>query len=174
MYRSCKTFFLCLSMLFTFNAANATEKLTKLYVYGFSASFNDSTVYMTDIMELDSAWINSKTKFLYGRNSYSSQLKNYLQANGVETPTCIISYAATRKKAEKKYIKLRSKYTDKKKGNYIVKYITSTDFQFEPVSAEGDTNTTTATSKAAEKAEKKAIKMQKKQLKKERNKEKTN
>jgi hypothetical protein len=163
--------FFCLSMLFVVNTASATEKPTKLYVYGFSASFNDSTIYFTDIMELDSAWINSKTKFLYGRNVYSSQLKDYLQANGVDTPTCIISYATTRKKAEKKYMKLRSKYTSKKQGNYIIKYITTTDFRFNAVTAEGDAGVTTATSKAAEKSEKKALK-QKKKLQKATNKEK--
>ena len=36
----------------------------KLYAFGFSASFNDSIVYFTDIQEIDSAWINDKTDFL--------------------------------------------------------------------------------------------------------------
>ena len=49
----------------------------KLYAFGFSASFNDSIVYFTDIQEIDSAWINEKTKFLISRDNYSYQLKNY-------------------------------------------------------------------------------------------------
>ena len=36
----------------------------KMYIFGFSASFKNSIVYFTDIQELDSAWIDTKTKFL--------------------------------------------------------------------------------------------------------------
>ena len=165
MSTKCKKFFLGLAMLLVASAANAVEKPTKIYVYGFSASFNDSTVYLTDIMELDSAWIDTKTKFLYGRNSYSYQLKTYMQEHGVEAPTCIVSYALTRKDAEKKYVKLRSKYTDKKGDYYIVKYIPATDFQFYTISPDPENMLSSSERKAAAKAEKKALKQRKKQEK---------
>lgn len=163
MNTNCKKFFLCLLMVLTAAMANAAEKPTKIYIYGFSASFNDSTVYFTDIMELDSAWINTKNKFLYERNSYSYQLKNYLHGQGVEAPTCIVSYALTRKDAENKYVKLKRKYTDKKYGYYVVKYIPTTDFQFEAISAASDNEASAAQEKAAKKERKEAMKQQKRQ-----------
>jgi len=158
MKTNCKYLLLSIAMMLTISVANAIEKPTKVYAYGFSASFNDSIVYFTDIMEVDSAWTNSKTKFLYGRDSYSYQLKNYLQGQGVDSPTCIVSYDKSRKKVEKKYLKLQSKYTDKKKGNYVVKHISANDFQFEPVSAADDEMANTAENKKATKAEKKEMK----------------
>ncbi len=165
MATKCKKFFLCLAMLLAVTAANAVEKPTKIYIYGFSASFNDSTIYLTDIMEVDSAWINTKNKFLYGRSSYSYQLKTYLQEQGVATPTCIVSYATSRKDAEKKYVKLKKKYTDSKGEGFIVKYIPATDFKFHSVSADSSNGLSAAERKAAEKAEKKALKEKRKQEK---------
>ena len=57
----------------------ADNKCTKLYMYGFAASFNDSTVYFTDIQEMDSVWTNTKTGFLYSRDNYSYQLRDHLK-----------------------------------------------------------------------------------------------
>lgn len=163
MERSYKIMFICLAMLLSISESKATEKLTKIYVYGFSSSFNDSTIFLTDLMELDSVWINTKTKFLYGRDIYSQQLKDYIQGKGVSTPTCVVSYADTRNEAEKKYIKLRDKYTNKKEGNYTIKYIGNKEFQFKAVSAVGDPNVTTNIGLKEEKAIKQKLKTQKKQ-----------
>ena len=49
------------TMLLTTGAWAALKPKT-IYVYGFAASFNDSTVYFTDIQQVDSAYIDSKTK----------------------------------------------------------------------------------------------------------------
>ena len=100
----------------------------KLYAFGFAASFNDSTVYFTDIQEIDSAWVNEKNEFLVGRDNYSFQLKNYLTNIGLEHRTCVISYAIKRKDIEKKYRKMKEKYV--KAGNFIIKYIENKDFHF--------------------------------------------
>ena len=62
----------------TQNTAAKLKCIPKIYAFGFSASFNDSIVYFTDIQEIDSAWINEKNKFLVSRDNYSYQLKNYL------------------------------------------------------------------------------------------------
>ena len=35
-------------------------QVPKAYMFGFVASFNDSTVYFTDIQELDSVWVTKK------------------------------------------------------------------------------------------------------------------
>ncbi len=151
--------------------SNAVVKPTTLYVYGFSASFNDSTVYITDIMTLDSAWVDNKTEFLYGRAQYSYQMKAYLQQQGVAHPTTIISFATTRKAAEKKYMKLRSKYTDKK-GSYHIKYLSESEFRFTPVSAADDQTVVTEESKQAKKEEKQARKEAEKIAKENKKKEK--
>lgn len=100
----------------------------KLYAFGFSASFNDSIVYFTDIQEIDSAWINDKTDFLISRDNYSYQLKNYFTNIGQEHRTCVISFALKRKDIEKKYKKMKEKYV--KAGNFSIKTLGKNDFQF--------------------------------------------
>lgn len=113
------------------NEVAAKAKCTKIYAYGFSASFNDSIVYFTDIQEIDSAWINEKNKFLISRENYSFQLKNYFNGLGQEHRTCVISYALERKDIEKKYQKMKNKYV--KAGNFSIKYIDSNDFSFKAI-----------------------------------------
>lgn len=98
----------------------AASKSGKVYVFGFAASFNDSTVYFTDIQEIDSAYYDTKTKFLYGRDNYSYQLRDYLQTQGFTTPTCVTSFALTRKEIDKKLARLRKKYDS---SRYIVKEV---------------------------------------------------
>lgn len=100
----------------------------KLYAFGFSASFNDSIVYFTDIQEIDSAWINDKTDFLISRDNYSYQLKNYFTNIGQEHRTCVISFALKRKDIEKKYKKMKGKYV--KAGKFSIKTLGKNDFQF--------------------------------------------
>ncbi len=113
-------------------AVSAKNKLMpKVYAFGFSASFNDSTVYFTDIQEVDSVWINAKNDFLLNRSEYSYQLRNYFDGNGQPHRTCIIVYALKRKDIDKKYRKMKEKYT--KKGNFDVRYLKEEDFRFKAV-----------------------------------------
>ena len=145
--------------------AQKYKPVDKLYAFGVAASFNDSVVYITDIQEVDSAWMYSKSEFLVSRNNYSNQLRDYLANNKhEENRTCITCYAYDRKKIEKKYIKMKGKYT--KKGDFDVRYLTSDDFRFQPV-APYDINEADDTddSKAARKAAKKAAKQKAKQKK---------
>ncbi len=110
----------------------ALNKPTKLYVYGFAATFNDSTVYFTNIEEIDTAWVDTKSKFLYSRDNYSYQFRDYLKSQGVSHPTCITGYATSRKAAEKKYTALKRRYTSK--GNYNIKYVTESEFRYNAIS----------------------------------------
>lgn len=110
----------------------ALNKPTKLYVYGFAATFNDSTVYFTNIEEIDTAWVDTKSKFLYSRDNYSYQFRDYLKSQGVGHPTCITGYATSRKVAEKKYTSLKRRYTSK--GNYNIKYVTESEFRYNSIS----------------------------------------
>ncbi|MBR7048769.1 MAG: hypothetical protein IKI16_02805 [Prevotella sp.] len=111
----------------------AQDKKTAVYMFGFSASFNDSTVYMTDIQKVEDAWVNTKSGFLVNRDDYSYQLQNYLKQKGEQTPTCVTFYALKQKDIHKKYENLKKKYTDKKKGDFFVTYLKSEDFAFTAV-----------------------------------------
>ncbi|NPD92311.1 hypothetical protein [Xylanibacter muris] len=127
----------------SFSEVSAKEKVVpKVYMFGFSASFNDSTVYFTDIQTVDNAWIETKEKFLLGRESYSYQLKNYL-AGTMRQPdrTCIVIYAQKRKDVEKKYMKMKKKYTVKTNGKYDVKYINANEFKFKTVNMSSEEET---------------------------------
>lgn len=105
----------------------------KVYMFGFAASFNDSTVCFTEIQEVDSAYIDSKTKFLYGRENYSYQLRNHLTGLGFNTPTCITCFALKRKDVEEKYARLRKKYAN---GKFIVKEVKALQFHFQTIRPE--------------------------------------
>ena len=109
----------------------AKSRVQKIYAFGFAASFNDSTVYFTDIQPIDSAWLAEKTGFLVSRQNYSYQLRDYLAEKGENHQTCIIVYSPKRDQTEKKYMKMRKKYTAK--GDYQVKYIASSEFHFTPI-----------------------------------------
>ncbi|MCR5129974.1 MAG: hypothetical protein K6C10_00735 [Prevotella sp.] len=124
------------TLLLAFSALTPTKvlavnELTPVYMFGFVSSFNDSIVYFTDIQLVDSAWIDSKTKFLYSRENFAYQLKNYMETNGEDEPTCTIFFSDKRKKIEKRFLKLRKRYTTK--GNYIVKFIEGNAFKFENI-----------------------------------------
>ena len=48
---------------------------------------------------------------------------------------CMVIFAKSQKKAEKKYLKLRKKYMSSKKhtSTYEIRYVSTQDFQFEAV-----------------------------------------
>lgn len=103
----------------------------KAYLFGFASSFNDSTVYFTEIQQLDSVYIESKTRFLYSRDNYSNQLREHLQQEGVNTPTCVTCFALSKKDIEKKYARLRKKYAAN--GKFIVKEVKQPGFHYEAI-----------------------------------------
>lgn len=109
----------------------AVQKHTPGYICGFATSFNDSTVYFTDIQYMDSTYTDSKTGFLYSRDNYSYQLRGHMQKNGVANPTCITFFSKKRKDVEKKYTALKKRYATK--GRYDVKYLLASDFVFTPI-----------------------------------------
>lgn len=125
---SAKVYILTTAMALCPLCASAKYKAQTVYVYGFSASFNDSTVYFTDIQKIDSAYVDSKTTFLYGRAYYSDELSDYLSTLGLEHPTCITSFSKDLKDIKKKYLKLRKMYL--KDNNYNIKYIKEEDFKY--------------------------------------------
>lgn len=115
-------------------AATAAPKMAKAYLYGFAASFNDSTVYFTNIQTVDSAWYASGTGFLMSRDNYAYQLRDELAKKGFQNPTAIVCYEKKLKKAEKKYKKLLQRYQNPKKGgHYVVRFLSKDDFKFDAI-----------------------------------------
>ena len=122
----------------------AKNEVRKAYVFGFASSFNDSTVYFTDIQEVDSAWFTSKHHFLVSRENYSYQLRDYLASIGEQHRTCVVEYDTDPKKLEKVWNKLYIRYAhnQKKKNNqkqkselppFQIKKLTREQFQFQSV-----------------------------------------
>ena len=126
------TLLVCVAM----GAEAKTVKARHMYIFGFAASFKDSVVYMTEIQDVQGAMYDKKTKFLLGRDSYSDQLKAFFKEKmQLSDRVCMVMFSTSKKKAEKKYMKLRKKYTGDKKrpSTYEVRYVTTQDFEFEPV-----------------------------------------
>ena len=143
---------------------SAKSKPVKAYLFGFAASFNDSTVYFTGIQEVNGAYMQEKSKFLVNRDEYSHQLRNYLKAQGNNYPTCVTSYAYDLKHAQKEYDKMRKKYTVKAKNRFIVVDIKETEFKYEAVTPDND-DMDDADWKASRKAKKAELKAARKAAK---------
>jgi hypothetical protein len=131
---------LVVTMLFTIITLGVAGKAIQpkhVYMFGFSASFKDSTVYITDIQDVQGAWIDTKTNFLLNRDLYSIQLREYL-ADKQQQPgrVCVVMFATDRKKAEKKLRKFKKMYVEKGRNSYAVRQLTAADFRFSSVSDE--------------------------------------
>lgn len=103
---------------------------TKVYMFGFSASFNDSLVYITDIQAVDSALIEPKTEFLVNRTAYGNQLQFFL-ADRKERPntTCVVFFNRKAEDLRKKYNKILKRY--KNSNATILKTLSQDEFRFE-------------------------------------------
>lgn len=112
-------------------AKGGNKVVPRVYAFGMSLSFNDSIVFFTDIMPLDSVWEDSKSGFIMGRDNYSWQLGNYLESRGYPKRTCLFVSGKDRKKVAKKYDKMRSRFT--KKGGVDILLIDKSEFTFTPI-----------------------------------------
>lgn len=153
--------FIALTLLFlTFHCLGVSGKVrcTPVYLFGTSASFNDSIVYFTDIQILDSAWIDEKTDFLINRNEYSNQLREHFNATGHPNRTCLVSFATTEKEILKKYAKMRKQFkgTTKKPKNYAIREIDDEEFHFQAIKMYNldESEIATTNKKSAKRAEK--------------------
>lgn len=124
---------LILTVVMTFCATSITAKpkQTKVYIFGVSINFTDSTTYLTDVQVLEPAYIETKTGFLYDRSIYSQQLQMWVeQAKGQPNTTCTIFFSTSKSKLEEKFIKVRNKYT--KDQSTILKSLDAGEFKFIP------------------------------------------
>ena len=110
------------------------QPVAKMYMFGIAASFTDTIVHVTDIQALDSVWIETKNNFLQERDSYSYQLRSYLEdKEGMSHRTCIVFYSKKREKLEKKYRKMMGLYGKDKNGqeHFDVRHVDG--FQFHTI-----------------------------------------
>lgn len=137
----------------------ASAKQQKVYLFGISTSFTDSLVYVTEVQEVQDAYVeNNRAHFLIGRNNYSAQLRDYLAAQGQPHRTCITVWATSRKAAEKKRAKLIARYApalstkkkSKKRTIYQLTHLSQADFAYTTV--EPDEGTVYVDAVKAEKA----------------------
>ena len=123
----------------TTNVQAQNVKVPQAYMFGFVASFNDSTVYFTNIQKVDSVWVTKKKGMLAGRNNYSYQLREYFaQQRNLPNRTCVVIANVDRKKVEKKFVKMKNKYLVKSKKPYDVRNIADSDFKFTAVDMNND------------------------------------
>jgi hypothetical protein len=158
-------FFLLLSI----PEAKSKGRCTPVYLFGVSASFTDSIVYITDIQLLDSAWLDEKTNFLLCRNEYSNQLRSHFNNIGLPKRTCYVSFALEEKDILKKYEKALKHYkgTAKKPKKFDIRELDNDDFKFESVKpALFEDENAPVKSKKEKKREEKAKKKQEKKAKK--------
>ena len=102
-------------------SAEAKVKQKPVYLFGFATSFVDSLAYVTDVQYMDSSYVETKTKFLVGRNIYSIQLQQFLMKNeGCKHPVTSIFLGKKKEKVEK----LRQSVIRRYEGDYTLKTVT--------------------------------------------------
>lgn len=126
----------------TTTGSHAKTVKKDIYLFGCSASFTDSIVYITDVQVIEDAMIDSKTKKLENRDVYSSQLKTFLTEN-MNQPhrTCFVIFSDKAKKITKKLAKIRALYTTKSPGKYDVRFLKLDDFRFTIIKDDEETAT---------------------------------
>lgn len=110
------------------SAFTLKEKEKSVYAFGVAASFNDSTVYYTEVQVLDSVQLD-KNGFLPKRDLYTYQLKNYLEYE-LKKPdyTCMIYFSENKAKLEKEASKVKGKY--KKSKDLVLQVVEPGAFSF--------------------------------------------
>lgn len=127
----CAMLMIVMAAIMTSNGAYAKKVKKNLYMFGCSASFTDSIIYITDIQVLKDAGYDTKSKALIDRDTYSSQLKQHL-ADKVGKPhrTCFVMFSDKEKKITKKMSKVKALYTTKSPGKFDVIFLNKDDFSF--------------------------------------------
>ena len=140
---------------FSQTASAQNIMVPEAYMFGFIASFNDSTVYFTDIQKVDSAWVTKKKKLLAGKSNYSYQLREFFtQQRSLPNRTCVVVGSINRKDVEKKYAKMKKKYITKD-GKYDVRYLPESEFRFKSVDMDDGSQTVVEQPKKKKKKDKK-------------------
>lgn len=82
-----------------------------VYLFGFSSQLGDSLHYITSIVRLDSVDMTKKTRFMSYRDSYSYQLRVYLEGTlHKKNQTTAIFFDTKLKRVQKMYDKMISRH----------------------------------------------------------------
>ena len=128
-----KLLFLAITALMLICATDiySKPKQTKVYIFGVSINFTDSTTYITDVQALEPAYIETRTGFLYDRSIYSQQLQIWVEyAKNQPNTTCTVFFSENKSQLEKKYIKVRNNYN--KDQSTKLKTLNAGEFKFIP------------------------------------------
>ena len=125
--------FILFVLLSAFSIGMQAEKKPRMqtvYIFGFSASFTDSLAYLTDVMQLDSAYVTTKG-FLADRSLYSLQLENYVQEkyNLLHTTNAVF-FSLKKNTLDKKYDRVKRMYQSGE--NLKLNLLHTEDFRFLP------------------------------------------
>ncbi len=122
---------LSVALVFTMCSAFSLKKKDKekpVYAFGVSASFTDTVIYYTNVQLLDSVHLD-KNGFLPQRETYSYQLKNYLEyQRNQPNRMCMIYFSENKKKLDKEFTNLITKY--KKNKSISLELLTVDQFHF--------------------------------------------
>lgn len=103
----------------------------RVYMFGIATTFSDSTVVITDVQAVDSAFLGKKGE-LADRNMFSLQLNVFMdKIMARPNSTCAVYYNTNRKKLEKQYIKLRSRFLTDNTTRLVE--VTEPQFEFDQV-----------------------------------------
>lgn len=88
--------------------AKAPTDKDVVYLFGVGFSFNDTVLYMTDIIPLKRIALQKRTKFLPYRSEFSLQWREHLEGKmDLDNQTTSVFYATKRKKIAKRYYKMK-------------------------------------------------------------------
>ncbi len=100
-----------------------------VYICGYAINFTDSTVFLTEVQCIDTAYVESKNGFLMDRNQYSSQLNHYMKKHsGGKNYTCMVLFDRKQSRLQKRVEKIR-KRNGKDYGTHL-KTLSTAEFQF--------------------------------------------
>ncbi|MBO4565435.1 MAG: hypothetical protein J5720_08375 [Bacteroidaceae bacterium] len=100
---------------------------TPVYLFGISAQFGDSVVYVTNLQKLDNAQLTKKYDYLAFRSDYSNQFRKYIvDTYQMKRPVTSVVFHKDRKKALKRFNKILKRY---EKSMHLMQ-VTDDKFQF--------------------------------------------
>ena len=127
---------LMLALSVCLGAEAKKKKQEPIYLFGYGIALLDSTAYLSAVVCLDSATVDSKTKVLNSIVRYSNQFRTYVEALYESHVTCAVFYNKNKVKLEKQYVKMRRRVNDDK--SLKLKEIPAEEFKFVFVPNEGE------------------------------------
>lgn len=90
--------------------AEKQPEMRRVYIFGFAASFTDSTACQTVVQTIDSAWIDGH-KFLVDRSLYGLQMQNYMETQEhSKNSICSIFFDTNPRKLQRIWRRVRKRY----------------------------------------------------------------